>query len=248
MNLGFSIKKCGEEIKLDFGKIVESKKRYLSELLKDKVILDLENAKKVLEKKGDVVIYEVYNLWKFDEIAEKFLKNFGMMMDITLLKCGNFSLEDEGEAFCTYGHAHQKNLGEVYQVLKNDCFLLLTNKKTFNSYLVKIKENYSFFIHPSFIHRLISGKKDSVILNFVPKDAGHDYEIVKNRGFPFHVFYGKNKKLYFKENEKYPKAGLVLVEDIKKLDVMKLAEKKPEKLKEILRRPKDIYAITKNYL
>ena len=247
MNLGFSIKECGKEIKLDFGRKIESKKRYLSELLNDKVILDLENAKKLLEKKGDVLVYEVYNLWKFDEVAKNFLENFGLMMDVTLLKHGVFSLK-EGEAFCTYGHAHQKNLGEVYQILKNECFLLLAHKKTFNSYLIKLKEGYSFFIHPSFIHRLISGEKDSLILNFVPEDAGHDYDIVKNKGFPFHVFYDKNKKLYFKENEKYPKAGLVLVENIKKLDALKLAQKNPEKLREILRRPKDIYALTKNYL
>jgi oxalate decarboxylase/phosphoglucose isomerase-like protein (cupin superfamily) len=220
----------------------------LSELLKDKVILDLENAEKLLEKKGDVLVYEVYNLWKFDENAENFLENFGIMMDVTLLKHGSFSPNEEGEAFCTYGHAHQKNLGEVYQVLKNECFLLLSHRKTFNTYLIKIKEGYSFFIHPCFIHRLVAGKKDSAILNFVPEDAGHNYEIVKNKGFPFHVFYGKNKKLYFKENEKYPKAGLVLVEDVKKLDVLKLAEKSPGKLKEILRKPKNIYTLTKNYL
>jgi|YelNatPaOPRAMG01_1025707.scaffolds.fasta_scaffold01438_4 oxalate decarboxylase/phosphoglucose isomerase-like protein (cupin superfamily) len=248
MNLGFLIKESGKEIKLDFGRKVESKKRYLSELLKDKVILDLENSKKLLKKKGDVLVYEVYNLWKFDEFAKKFLENFGLMMDITLLKQGVFSLKEEGEAFCTYGHAHQKNLGEVYQVLKNDCFLLLTHKKTFNSYLIKIKEGYSFFIHPSFIHRLISGKKDSVILNFVPEDAGHDYDVVKNKGFPFHVFYDNKKKLYFKENRKYPEAGLILVEKIEKFDALKLAKKNPKKLRKILRRPKDIYDLTKNYL
>jgi oxalate decarboxylase/phosphoglucose isomerase-like protein (cupin superfamily) len=248
MNLGFLIKESGKEIKLDFGRKVESKKRYLSELLKDKVILDLENSKKLLKKKGDVLVYEVYNLWKFDEFAKKFLENFGLMMDITLLKQGVFSLKEEGEAFCTYGHAHQKNLGEVYQVLKNDCSLLLTHKKTFNSYLIKIKEGYSFFIHPSFIHRLISGKKDSVILNFVPEDAGHDYDVVKNKGFPFHVFYDNKKKLYFKENRKYPEAGLILVEKIEKLDALKLAKKNPKKLRKILRRPKDIYDLTKNYL
>jgi oxalate decarboxylase/phosphoglucose isomerase-like protein (cupin superfamily) len=248
MNLRFSIKDFGENVKLDFGKEIESKKRYLSELLKDRVILDLENAKKFFDEKGDTLVYEVYNLWKFDEIAKNFLEKFGLMMDITLLKHGIFSLKEEGEAFCTYGHAHQKNLGEVYQVLKNDCFLLLTHKKNFNSYLIKLKKNYSFFIHPSFIHRLVSGKRDCVILNFVPEDAGHDYNIVKNKGFPFHFFYDENKKLYFKENEKYPESGLVLVEYMKKLDVLKLAEKKPKELREILRKPKNIYTMTKNYL
>jgi oxalate decarboxylase/phosphoglucose isomerase-like protein (cupin superfamily) len=201
-----------------------------------------------LKKKGDILIYEVYNLWKFNQFAKNLLKRFGLMTDITFLKSGTFSLKGKGEAFCTYGHIHQKNLGEVYQVLKNDCFLLLSHKKTFNTYLIKIKEGYSFFIHPSFIHRIVSGKKDCVVLNFVPEDAGHDYTIVKNKGFPFHVFYDKNKKLYFKENEKYPKVGLVVVENLRMVDALKIAEKKPGKLRKILRRPKDIYAITKNYL
>lgn len=239
MKLKFSIKDL---------KNIESKKRYLSELLESRVILDLENAKELLENKGDLVIYEVFNLWKFQEQAKEFLKEFGLMIDITLLKCGIFSLGRKGEAFCTYGHAHEKNLGEVYQVLKNDCLLLLTHKKTFNTYLVKMKEGYAFFIHPSFIHRLISGKKDCLILNFVPEDAGHNYEIVKNKGFPFHVFYDENKNLEFRENENYPEARLVLIEKIKKLNILKFAEEKPQELKKILRKPKDIYSLTKNYL
>ncbi|MEM5772997.1 MAG: glucose-6-phosphate isomerase family protein [Candidatus Aenigmatarchaeota archaeon] len=248
MELGFSIKKSGKKLSLDFGKKVECRERKLSELLKDKVILDLENAKRLFENKGDLTVYEVFNLWKFHEPAKKFLKKFGLMIDVTLLKHGVFSLEEEGEAFCTYGHAHEKNFGEVYVALKNDCYLLLSHMKTFNSYLIKIKEGYSFFIHPSFIHRLISGKKDCVVLNFVPEKAGHNYNIVKNKGFPFHIFYDKNKNLQFKENKKYPEVGLVLIKKIKRFDVLKLAEKKPKKLKEILSKPKDIYSLTKNYL
>ncbi|MEM7826326.1 MAG: glucose-6-phosphate isomerase family protein [Candidatus Aenigmatarchaeota archaeon] len=246
MKLKFSIKEGRKRIKLDFGKKVESKKRYLSELVKDKVILDLENAKKLLEK-GDLIIYEVFNLWKFDEFAEKFFSKFNIMLDITLLKHGTFSLKKGGEAFCTYGHAHEKNVGEAYQVLKNDCFLLLSNSKNFNSYLIKLEEGCSFFIHPNFIHRLISGRKDCVVLNFVPSDAGHDYGVVKNKGFPFHVFYDENGKVHFKENENYC-ARLVLVEKVDKFDVLSFAEKEPEKLKKILRTPKDIYRLTKKYL
>ncbi|MEM5829701.1 MAG: glucose-6-phosphate isomerase family protein [Candidatus Aenigmatarchaeota archaeon] len=234
MDFGFSIKKQGKKLSLNFGKKVECRKRYLSELLKDRVILDLESAKELLERKGDLTIYEVYNLWKFQDVARDFLENFGVMVDITLLRQGIFSLKKEGEAFCTYGHIHKENLGEVYVALKNGCYLLLSHRKTFNSYLIEIKEGYSFFIPPFFIHRLISGKKDCVVLNFVHEIAGHDYSVVKNKGFPFHIFYDKNKNLEFRENKKYPEVGLVFIKNIKKFDVLKLAKKEPEKLKEIL--------------
>lgn len=247
MDLEFSIKEMGEKIKLDLGRKVKSKKRYLSELVKDRTLLDLENAKKLL-KRRDLVIYEVFNLWKFNEYAKNFLRKFGLMMDITLLRHGVFSLKKSGEAFCTYGHIHEKNVGEVYQVLKNDCFLLLSHRKNFNSYLIKMEESSSFFIHPVFIHRLISGGRDCVILNFVPKDAGHDYSIVKNKGFPFHIFYDERKKIRLKENEKYPERRIVIVEKIDKFDVLKFADKKPEELRRILRTPKDIYSLTKKYL
>jgi oxalate decarboxylase/phosphoglucose isomerase-like protein (cupin superfamily) len=79
----------------------------------------------------------------------------------------------------------------------------------------------------------VSGKKDCVILNFVSEDAGHDYNIVKEKGFPFHVFY-KGEKLYFKKNEKYPRADLFLVKNFKKINALKFAEKKPEELRKIL--------------
>ncbi|MEM5766587.1 MAG: glucose-6-phosphate isomerase family protein [Candidatus Aenigmatarchaeota archaeon] len=248
MDLGFSIKKVGRKLSLDFGKEVEPKKRNLSNLLKDKVIIDLKNAKELLNKKGDLTIYEVFNLWNFQELAKDFLKNFGVMIDITLLRQGVFSVGEEGEAFCTYGHAHEKKLGEFYIALKNSCYLLLSHIQTFNSYLIKIKEGYSFYIHPSFIHRLISGKKDCVILNFVPEKAGHDYDVVKNKGFPFHIFYDKNKDLQFKENEKYPRSSLVIIKNIKKFDVLRLAEAEPKKLKEILNKPKSIHNFIKSYL
>ncbi|MEM5836359.1 MAG: glucose-6-phosphate isomerase family protein [Candidatus Aenigmatarchaeota archaeon] len=240
MNFGFSIKKFGKELSLDFGKKVDHKERKISELLRDRVIIDLENAKELMQKRGDLTVYEVFNLWKFYDPSKDFLKKFGLRIDVTLLKQGVFSLGRSGEAFCTYGHAHKKNFGEVYIVLKNECYVLLSHMKTFNSYLVKIKEGFSFFIHPSFMHRLISGKKDCVVVNFVPEKAGHDYDVVKNRGFPFHIFYDKNKNLEFKENKKYPEAGLVLIKKLKKLNVLKLAEENPKKLKEILNKPKYI--------
>lgn len=242
MDFGFSTKKFGKRLELKFKEEkVACKERKLSELLKDKVILDLENAKKLLKEKGDLTIYQVFNLWKFDIFAKNFLKNFGIMIDLTLLKEGVFSLEKKGEAFCTYGHAHEKKFAEVYVALKNDCYLLLSHKKTFNSYLIKIKEGYSFFIHPSFIHRLVSGKKDCLVMNFVPEKAGHDYDVVRNRGFPFHIFYDEKKNLEFKENKKYPEVGLVIVDNIKKFDVLRLFEKEPRKLKEILSRPTEAY-------
>ncbi|MEM5853114.1 MAG: glucose-6-phosphate isomerase family protein [Candidatus Aenigmatarchaeota archaeon] len=246
MEFGFKIEGSGKNLRLRFDLEVESNVRKLSELVNDEVILDVDNARKLLREKGDITIYEVFNLWKFNKDAERFLKKYGLMIDITFLKSGVFSTKKNGEAFCTYGHIHEENLGEVYKVLKNYCYLLLSNKRNFKSYLVKLKEGYSFFIHPSYMHRLISGNKDCVVLNFVPEDAGHDYDVVKKKGFPFHVFH-ENGKLVFKENKKYPETSLVLIEDMKKFDVVEIAEKKPSRLRKILRSPNDMRKFLQDY-
>lgn len=248
MNLGFKIKEHGKKLELEFEERIERKERKLSELLEDEVIMDLDNGRELLKEKSDVTIYEVYNLWKYQKSAKSFLERYGLMVDLTLLKSGVFSKRKKGEAFCTYGHIHEKNLGEAYEVLKNECYLLLSNRKNFKSYLIKLKEGNSFFIHPSYMHRLISGKKDCVVLNFVPEDAGHDYSIVKRKGFPFHIFYDEKGNLEFRENKKYPETRLVLIEGLERFSVIEFAEKEPEKLKKILENPKDIYKLTKDYL
>ncbi|MFH7880460.1 MAG: glucose-6-phosphate isomerase family protein [Candidatus Aenigmatarchaeota archaeon] len=199
--------------------------RKMSELIKEKVILDLRSGRKALEFFGDRVVYFVYNLWKgirkYNIIKEK----FGLNFDLTLLKKGIFSVEKNGELFLTYGHKHEKNRGEFYKVIKNECIILLSDIEKKKSYFVELKEGDSIFISPRYIHRLISKNVDCLILGVVPEDAGHNYEIVKNRGFPFHFFL-KDSWIKIVENKKYknhkifkafPKNREIPIEKLKKV-------------------------------
>lgn len=246
MGFGFSVRESGKKVSLKFDQEVFPKKRFASELLEDKVIMDIKNAKNLLDSSGDLVVYEVYNLWKSDRFAKRMLRDSRLMADITRLNHGLFSLGKTGELFCTYGHAHEGFSGEVYHVIKNDCFILLSDKKNFKTFLVPLKEKSSIFIHPTFMHRLVCGKRDSIVLGFVPEEAGHDYNIVKNMGFPFHVFSDdKIKKILLKKNPKYSNAKFTYVEKFRsKFDAMKLVKGREKFLAEVLRSPgkhKDIY-------
>src|SRR3990170_5970104 len=130
MDFGVKIKESDGNLILDFKQNIENWKRYVSELVNDKVILDIKNTKKLLEEQGDTIVYEVYNLWKSVEKFKRIFEKVGIACDITYLNFGVFSTSEEGELFSTYGHLHEKEYGETYTVLKNDCFLVLSDRKT----------------------------------------------------------------------------------------------------------------------
>ena len=204
-------------------------KRPMSKLVKDKVIMDLKNAKKLLKKRGDLTVYTVYDLWVFDKKYMKLYEKTGIKSSITVLKHGVFSTGKNGELFLTYGHIHAKRRGELYTVLKNSCYMIITHKKTLNSYLIDMKEGESFIIHPDYIHRLIAKNKDCAVIGFVPEDAGHDYKIVKGRGFPYHLFL-TNGWYELKENKKFK---VHKIKEIKSKKI-RIGEKK---LKDVLFNP-----------
>lgn len=239
MKLGFDFKEVKDEIFLDFKQEIPNWKRFASELINDKVILDLKNGKKLIETYGDFIVYEVYNLWKsiknFKEIYEK----VKIATDITLLNHGIFSLNDKGELFSTYGHAHEKEIGEAYLVLSNECFLILSNRENYETYIIQLKKGDFIYIHPKFIHRITSYKKDCLLMSFVPEEAGHNYLLIKGKGFPFHIFYDKKKrKIEIKKNKNYKTGKYKIVKKIeRKLNPLKLLIKNPEKLKDILENP-----------
>ena len=239
MDFGFKLSNKKSGLLINFEEGIANWKRYVSEMIKDKVILDLKSAKDFLDKNGDMIVYELYNLWKSVKDVKKVYRSTGITCDVTCLNFGLFSNYNKGELFSTYGHAHEKDYGEVFKVIKNECFIVLADRKTYETYIAHLKEKDVIFIHPRFIHRLVSYKRDSIIINFVPKEAGHNYIIVKNKGFPFHLFYDKKKKkLEIKHNRKYStKKYKILKRRKRSLDPMKLFEKNPEKLKDILENP-----------
>ncbi|MCS7105755.1 MAG: hypothetical protein NZ942_00330 [Candidatus Aenigmarchaeota archaeon] len=234
LEFGYKLKEKGSSLNLNFEQRVEGWKRFASQLVKDKVILDLENAEKMLKVKGDLVVYEQYNLWKslndFKEIFEK----TRIASDLTLLKFGVYSDSKEGELFSTYGHAHETYCGEVYYVIKNNCFVVLSEKQTFRTFIIKLKEKDFLFVHPKFYHRTVCWKKDVLFATFYPEVAGHDYSSIKNKGFPFHLFLTKNK-LEIRANQNFKNCEFTLIKKIKnKENPIRLLEKNQERLKEIL--------------
>ena len=222
------VKETKGRLKVKFKKRPESWKRFASKLIRDKVILDIKNARKFLKSKGDKEIYRVFH----------FEAN-GLSCDFTLLRHGIFSVSKTGEPFETYGHVHERYMGEAYTVLKNSCFFELADKKTYETFILYLKKGDSIFIHPRFLHRVISFRKDCFVVNFVPKRAGHDYKVIKNKGFPIHLVYHlKEGAVGFVKNEKYRKARFMFVKRVRTKDPIKLFEKDPEKLKDILEKPR----------
>jgi oxalate decarboxylase/phosphoglucose isomerase-like protein (cupin superfamily) len=237
MDFGFKTEELGENLIIHFKKDVLGWKRFASEMVDDGVILDTKNAKRMIETKGDLIVYEVYHLWKSIDKIKRISERTGIACDITFLNSGVFSPSDDGELFITYGHLHEKPMGEAYTVLKNECFFVLADGKSWKTYIVLLKEGDSILIHPKYLHRIGSLRKDCLVVAFLPDKAGHNYEVVKNKGFPFHVFY-KKKKLKIVKNKKYRSGNFEIVKKSTcKIDPVKLFEKNPRKLKDILENP-----------
>ncbi len=239
IELGFDFKEVKENIYLDLKEEIPNWKRFASQLIKDKVIMDLKNGKELLKFSGDFIVYEVYNLWKSVEKFKRIYEKTGIVCDVTLLNHGIFSLSSKGELFSTYGHAHEKDLGEAYLVLSNKCLLILSDKKTYETFIIQLKKGEFIYIHPKFLHRITSFGKDCLLISFAPEKAGHNYLVIKDKGFPFHVFYDKEKKkIEIRKNKNYRNGKYKLVRKVKcKLNPLKLLIKNPEKLKDILENP-----------
>jgi len=239
MDFGFEIEEKNGNLMLHFKQGIPNWKRYASELIKDKVILDLKNAGELTKINGDFIVYEIYNLWKAVNKFKKIYEKTRIVSDIMLLNHGIFSNSNKGELFSTYGHAHETESGEVYFILKNSCFIILSDKKNYETFILKLKKGDYAFIHPRFLHRIISYTKDCLLITIAPEKAGHNYLIVKKKGFPFHLFYDKNKKkLEIRKNKKYKQGKYKLIKKVKKnLNPLKLLETDSEKLKEILEYP-----------
>lgn len=237
MKLGYKVKEREGKLNVTFKGKVKCWERFASKLIDDRIILNIKRARKFLKIKGDKEVYRVFHF----EVND-------LSCDFTLLRHGLFSISKKGEPFLTYGHLHEKHMGEAYSVLKNSCFFELANKKTFETFIIHLKEGDSIFIHPRFLHRIISHKKDCLVFNFVPEDAGHDYRTVKNKGFPFHLLYDlESEDIEIVRNKRYKKARLKFIKRIEsKVNPIKLFEKNPDKLKDVLENPdkyKKIYFI-----
>lgn len=224
-NLGIEIQ--GKKIVLD---ACPQWNRNLNKLVEDKVVFDFDAIKKLFDSKGNIEIYRVYSLTKLPEF-EEICRKTKINCDVTVLHSGILSEGDEGEAYMTYGHMHETKRNEIYKVVEGEAFLVMYNDE--NEIVINMKKNDEFLINSEFIHRLYS-IKGAIVLGFVPSDAGHNYNIVKNKGFPYTIFYNKkNEDIIYKKNKKFTDRNLIFRKP-QKLNTEELFFKNPKELEKML--------------
>ena len=208
MDLGIEIKEEGKNYSINYEN-ASGWRRSLSRLIEDEVVFSLKDARELLRQKGDVVIYEVFNLWKTIPKVKEMSEKTGINCDVTVLNYGVISPSDSGELFFTYGHIHEKGYAEVYTLLAGEAFLVSYEESRQKTTVIHMEEGDEVLISPSSIHRLCCGRKGAVVAGLVPKEAGHDYNIVKGRGMPYVVFL-KDGKYEYPKNMKFKEVELEL--------------------------------------
>ena len=97
------------------------------------------------------------------------------------------------EYFMTRGHFHQKDTGEIYYCLYGSGIVLIQSKDGRTDYKELKPENLCY-VPPGRGHRTINtGRKRFIFFFAYPSDAGHDYGIVKEKGFAKIVLEEKGK-------------------------------------------------------
>lgn len=188
-------------------------KRNLSKLVDDKVILDPDAGRRLIEKEGDIPVYEVIHLWKLvPEIAE-ISERSRVYCDITVLDYGVISESGFGELFMTYGHDHARRFGEIYSILEGEGNLVYYIPGSNKTRVVRMRKGDEHYIPPGWVHRFYCGSVGTVLAGFVSFEAGHRYETVKGRGFPYHLFYDEQKgEVSYMQNPRFPGAELEVVD------------------------------------
>jgi len=163
------------EIKLDLRKyVMKPAKRSKVVKLSDmkEFFTDVEAAEKILAKGRDPTIYQYYEF--IEEESPGYLT-----VGLTVLYPGKVGKE----YFMTRGHFHEKDSAELYYGLYGEGILLMQSREGETDYVV-LKPGTIGYVPPGWGHRTINtGRKRFVFLFAYLSDAGHDYGIVKEKGF-----------------------------------------------------------------
>ncbi|MEM2178514.1 MAG: glucose-6-phosphate isomerase family protein [Candidatus Methanomethylicaceae archaeon] len=144
---------------------------------------DQEAVNKMLSKSKNPIIYEYYE--NSQPEVEGHL-NFG----ITIINPGKIGKE----YYLTRGHYHAKEgTAEVYVGLNGKGVIILQNKDGRATHLF-MKKGTIAYVPPFWAHRTVNiGKSKFCFLYIYFSDSGHDYEIIKQKGFAKLVIEEKGK-------------------------------------------------------
>ncbi len=131
-----------------------------------------EAADKILSSGRDPTIYEYYE-FAVEEAAGH------LSLGLTTIYPGKVGKE----YFMTRGHFHLKPAAEFYYGIRGRGVLLIQSEDGRTEY-VELKPGVIGYVPPGWGHRTINTGRGRFIFFFAyPSDAGHDYGIVKEKGF-----------------------------------------------------------------
>jgi glucose-6-phosphate isomerase len=164
--------------------------RYLSKLTK--MFYDSAAAEKYLQKKGDVLLYEVYE----KEIPQR-------DGDIQFCSSITHSGKIGEEYFMTKGHFHaRRDTAEIYYCLRGHGYMLMETEGG-DCEIGELFPGKTVYVPAFFAHRSINiGNEPLISLAVYPGDAGHDYGSIETSGFK-HVVVERKGSPEVIENPRY---------------------------------------------
>lgn len=126
---------------------------------------------------GDPVMYETFE----SPVPEV---HGHLAFGITVLYPGRVG----GEYFMTKGHYHLKRLtAEVYVALRGRGYLVMQTEQG-DARALPMDAGSVIYVAPGWAHRSVNtGDEPFVLFYTFPADAGHDYDAIRQHGFPLRV-------------------------------------------------------------
>ena len=138
------------------------------------IYLNNEELNNILENKGDIIIYEFYELGIPEDPGE-------LAYGTTILYPGKIG----NEYFMTKGHFHSVlDTAEIYYCIKGIGYLLMESPEG-DVELQKMTPGMSVYVPPRYAHRSINISNTEELISFFAfrADAGHDYKTIEAKGF-----------------------------------------------------------------
>jgi glucose-6-phosphate isomerase len=164
--------------------------RYLSKVVD--MWVDRKAAKRYIEERGDVLLYETYE----KQIPRR---------DGEVQFCSSITHPGRigEEYFMTKGHFHaRRDTAEIYYCLRGKGYMLM-EKEEGEYYLEEMYPGTTVYVPGHYAHRSINvGNEPLISLAVYAGDAGHDYGSIETSGFR-HVVVERNGRPQTVENPRY---------------------------------------------
>lgn len=133
---------------------------------------DKEAVQRILAKE-DPIIYEVY-AW------ERSTDEGNLSFATTILNPGKIG----DEYYMTKGHFHSKrDRAEVYITLSGNGKIVIQDEDG-DASVLDLVPNSIIYVPPRHAHRTVNiGNKPLIFIAIYPSDAGHDYDVIAQKGF-----------------------------------------------------------------